>query len=113
LDFIAAFFGCLYAGVVAVPAYPPRRNRSLSRIQNIVNDSLAKVALTNAPVLERVQACSTRRPTSKAHLAGHDQLPPAAARLAGARRPWRHAGLFAIHLRFDRHSQGVVLTHAN
>ena len=24
LDFIAAFFGCLYAGVVAVPAYPPR-----------------------------------------------------------------------------------------
>ena len=26
LEFIAAFFGCLYAGVVAVPAYPPRRN---------------------------------------------------------------------------------------
>ena len=26
LDFIAAFFGCLYAGVVAVPAYPPRPN---------------------------------------------------------------------------------------
>src|SRR5688572_26808929 len=23
LDFVAAFFGCLYAGVVAVPAYPP------------------------------------------------------------------------------------------
>ena len=33
LEFIAAFFGCLYAGVVAVPAYPPRRNRTLSRIQ--------------------------------------------------------------------------------
>ena len=31
LDFIAAFFGCLYAGVIAVPAYPPRRNRNLSR----------------------------------------------------------------------------------
>ena len=27
LEFIAAFFGCLYAGVVAVPAYPPRPNR--------------------------------------------------------------------------------------
>src|SRR4051794_11862974 len=23
LDFISAFFGCLYAGVIAVPAYPP------------------------------------------------------------------------------------------
>ena len=31
LDFIVAFFGCLYAGVVAVPAYPPRRNRSKAR----------------------------------------------------------------------------------
>ncbi len=27
LDFVAAFFGCLYAGAVAVPAYPPRSNR--------------------------------------------------------------------------------------
>ncbi|HYU98654.1 MAG TPA: AMP-binding protein, partial [Pyrinomonadaceae bacterium] len=24
LEYIAAFFGCLYAGAVAVPAYPPR-----------------------------------------------------------------------------------------
>ena len=24
LDFVAAFFGCLYAGVIAVPAFPPR-----------------------------------------------------------------------------------------
>ena len=23
LDYVAAFFGCVYAGVVAVPAYPP------------------------------------------------------------------------------------------
>jgi acyl-CoA synthetase (AMP-forming)/AMP-acid ligase II len=26
LEFVAAFFGCLYAGVVAVPVYPPRRD---------------------------------------------------------------------------------------
>ena len=42
LDFIAAFFGCLYAGVVAVPAYPPRKNRSLSRIQAIADDAEPK-----------------------------------------------------------------------
>ncbi len=54
LDFIAAFFGCLYAGVVAVPAYPPRMNRSLGRIENIVNDANAKVALSLGSVIERV-----------------------------------------------------------
>jgi len=55
LEFIAAFFGCLYAGVVAVPAYPPRMNRSLGRIQAIAADCDARVALTTSAVLERVQ----------------------------------------------------------
>ncbi len=54
LDFIAAFFGCLYAGVVAVPVYPPRRNRSLNRIQAIADDAEARVALTTELVLNRV-----------------------------------------------------------
>jgi 8-amino-7-oxononanoate synthase len=54
LDFIAGFFGCLYAGVVAVTAYPPRMNRSLGRIEAIVGDAGARIALTTQPVLERV-----------------------------------------------------------
>ena len=55
LDFIAAFFGCLYAGVVAVPVYPPRRNRSLQRIESVVKDAGAKVALTTDAVYNRVE----------------------------------------------------------
>jgi len=55
LEFISAFFGCLYAGVVAVPAYPPRMNRSLARIQAIAADCDARIALTTSAVLERVQ----------------------------------------------------------
>jgi acyl-CoA synthetase (AMP-forming)/AMP-acid ligase II len=46
LEYIAAFFGCLYAGVVAVPAYPPRPNRSLQRLQAIAADAEASIALT-------------------------------------------------------------------
>ena len=40
LEFIAAFFGCLYAGVIAVPTYPPqtRTKRNLSQLQVIAND---------------------------------------------------------------------------
>ncbi|MBD2097356.1 fatty acyl-AMP ligase [Trichocoleus sp. FACHB-591] len=51
LDFIAAFFGCLYAGAIAVPAYPPRQNQSLERLQTIVADAQPKFALTNQQVL--------------------------------------------------------------
>ncbi|GAB4282675.1 MAG: fatty acyl-AMP ligase [Oscillatoriaceae cyanobacterium] len=55
LDYIAAFFGCLMAGMVAVPAYPPRPNRSLSRILVMAADCDAKVALTNQTVLAGVR----------------------------------------------------------
>jgi acyl-CoA synthetase (AMP-forming)/AMP-acid ligase II len=46
LEYIAAFFGCLYAGAVAVPAYPPRLNRSVERLQAIVRDADATMVLT-------------------------------------------------------------------
>src|SRR5262245_98766 len=35
LDFVAAFFGCLYAGVVAVPSYPPRPRRAQPRLRAV------------------------------------------------------------------------------
>ena len=65
LEFIAAFFGCLYAGVVAVPVYPPRRNRSLERIQAIADDAEAKVALTTDVVLRRVDPLIDQTPHLK------------------------------------------------
>ena len=52
LDFIVAFFGCLYAGVVAVPAYPPRPNdRSQSRLRAIARDAEPRAALTTESIL--------------------------------------------------------------
>ncbi len=65
LEFITAFFGCLYAGVVAVPVYPPRRNRSLARIQAIADDAGAKVALTTDIVLRRVEPLIDETPHLK------------------------------------------------
>ncbi len=54
LEFVAGFFGCITAGAVAIPAYPPRRNRNMRRILAISNDASAKAALTVADTIERV-----------------------------------------------------------
>nr|AXN93619.1 PuwI [Symplocastrum muelleri NIVA-CYA 644] len=62
LEFISAFFGCLYAGVVAVPAYPPRRNQNLSRLQAIVADAQATVTLTTTSVLTNIEAQLAQTP---------------------------------------------------
>ena len=53
LEFVAAFFGCLYAGTTAVPAFPPRRNRNMARVDAISGDAQAAVVLTVQDVLER------------------------------------------------------------
>ncbi|MGB9123517.1 MAG: amino acid adenylation domain-containing protein, partial [Candidatus Angelobacter sp.] len=55
LDYIAAFFGCLYAKAVAVPAYPPRPNRGLDRVHGILADALPAAALTSEAILAQVK----------------------------------------------------------
>ncbi|WP_341529933.1 AMP-binding protein [Nostoc sp. UHCC 0302] len=55
LEFIVAFFGCLYAGVIGVPAYPPRSNQKMTRLSAIVADASAKVALTTNSLLKDIK----------------------------------------------------------
>lgn len=58
LEYIAAFFGCLYAGVVAVPAYLPgsgRSDRQQNRLQAIGHDCSPRLALTASAVMARVR----------------------------------------------------------
>ncbi|HLE83084.1 MAG TPA: AMP-binding protein, partial [Thermoanaerobaculia bacterium] len=48
LEFVAAFFGCLYAGTAAVPTYPPGARRNLPRLAAIAADSRPGAILTTA-----------------------------------------------------------------
>ena len=55
LEFISAFFGALYAGIIAVPCYPPDPNRlvlSMAKLQTIIVDSTPKVILTTKEFLD-------------------------------------------------------------
>ncbi len=56
LDFLIAFFGCLYAGVIAVTAYPPRNQRNTPRIKAIAKNAQAAIALTTTEILPTVQS---------------------------------------------------------
>ncbi|AXB47646.1 hypothetical protein A4R43_38620 [Amycolatopsis albispora] len=45
-DYLAAFFGCLYAGATAVPCYPPRQHGKSRELAAIAVDSGAGAVLT-------------------------------------------------------------------
>jgi len=58
LEFIVAFCGCLYAGVIAIPAPPPdaaRLKRTLPRLQAIAKDAQASLVLTTSRILSMVE----------------------------------------------------------
>lgn len=46
IDYVVSFFACIYAGVMAVPAYPPHnKKRDWSRLNAMVNDCQPCIAL--------------------------------------------------------------------
>ena len=55
LEFIAAFFGCLYAGAIAVTTHPPRHKKSLVELQQRILDSGATVILTTQALLDKLE----------------------------------------------------------
>jgi amino acid adenylation domain-containing protein len=50
-DYLTAFLGCLSAGAVAVPLYPPRPGAKLDRITAVIDDCAATLALTTEPLV--------------------------------------------------------------
>lgn len=59
LEFIAAFFGCLYAGVLAVPVQPPSRSRPANRLLSISVDAEPSVILSTNNLLQALETqCS-------------------------------------------------------
>ena len=45
--FVLGFFGCLYAGIPAVPAYTPRKNETGARLSMLIRDAGARIVITD------------------------------------------------------------------
>jgi natural product biosynthesis luciferase-like monooxygenase protein/amino acid adenylation domain-containing protein/FkbM family methyltransferase len=62
LEFVAGFFGCLYAGVIAVPAYPPHSRRPDPRLRSIAEDCSPGAVLTTSALASRRDAFAEQIP---------------------------------------------------
>jgi amino acid adenylation domain-containing protein/non-ribosomal peptide synthase protein (TIGR01720 family) len=115
LEYIAAFFGCLYAGVAAVPLYPPRRNRSLLRLQTLVANAEASAVLTTSAILGRVSPSFSENPAlEKLHWLTAESM------ASGVEHDWQQLAISADHLAFLQYTsgstsapKGVMLSHRN
>jgi amino acid adenylation domain-containing protein len=118
LEFIAAFFGCLYAGVLAVPAYPPRVNRPMPRLRSIAQDAQPAVVMT----------CAAQRKDAAAWEAGVPELCGLARLITdgeeidspGSADRWNDPGARSDTVAFLQYTsgstaapKGVMITHGN
>ena len=51
LDYIVTFLGCMFAGIIAVPCMPPLNRESAMRLNLIIKDSKACLAISNKEIL--------------------------------------------------------------
>ncbi|MBI4784853.1 MAG: fatty acyl-AMP ligase [Oscillatoriophycideae cyanobacterium NC_groundwater_1537_Pr4_S-0.65um_50_18] len=118
LEFIAAFFGCLYSGVVAVPAYPPhpsKLERSLPRLRSIAASAAPAVVLTTQAVLPLAARVQSEAPEfASPHWIATD----GSAHIST--NTWRRPGLTADSLAFLQYTsgstaipKGVMVSHGN
>jgi acyl-CoA synthetase (AMP-forming)/AMP-acid ligase II len=118
LDFIAAFFGCLYAGVVAVPSFPPHAAqlaRTLPRLVAIAADAELSAVLTTHTISANADAIARHAPMLGASpWIATDTLP------SHTGDDWRDADIAGDALAFLQYTsgstsapKGVMVSHAN
>lgn len=119
LEFIAAYLGCLSAGVVAVPGLPPQgrsqSRRALGRIRRLIADADAKVILGTGRILSALGTMAEQLPElDTAFLIATEDVPDE------AEASWRACDIAPDSVAFLQYTsgstsapRGVMVTHRN
>lgn len=113
LDYITTFYACIYAGVIAVPAYPPD-SRNSDRIAAIIRDCDPAVVLTTPQNVQQLDHFFSQQSISVSVVT----LPDMGAE--GSHAMYHCPGCSATDVAFLQYTsgstsnpKGVVLTHGN
>lgn len=113
LEFLSAFFACLYSGVIAVPLPVPRVSASLRQFSGIVGDLDSRLVLTTERSLTRLQKLDTDLFEPLSCVATESTAPELA-------RAWREPVIdpaAVAYLQYTSGStsdrKGVIVSHAN
>lgn len=73
LDYVTGFLACLYAGVVAVPLYPPESAAHADRLATILDDCEPECVLTHSTAMDRVRSFVGERHTDRVAVLAADE----------------------------------------
>ncbi|MBZ4418501.1 fatty acyl-AMP ligase [Myxococcus sp. RHST-1-4] len=105
LEYVGSFFGCLDAGVAAVPVYPPQNEQTLARLLSIIADAKPRFALTTSEILESVKAFSEAYPVLK-----EIRWIAVDALAAGIEQRWKSPHLTGDSVAFLQYTSGSTAT---
>ncbi|MEW5931590.1 MAG: AMP-binding protein, partial [Gemmatimonadota bacterium] len=115
LDYVVALFACFYAGVVAVPVYPPRRNKPTPRLQAIIHDCAPTLVLTTADVAAEAAGLAALMPELEPMrwLAAETVEDAAAERWTEPEIGWDSVAFLQYTSGSTGNPKGVMVSHGN